>query len=724
MQKCRQYVVLPIEMAETMDDTTNINMEEQQVNFVVDMDPKELADRKHHRRHSTTPSDVIEGSSSSNQSGENDSLVDHEYQEAISRDRLRQLEYLEGRISQFAKFTEHREQDRNARRKRIMAAMMGESVEEANNNRAAKVQVRATADRHELVQYTESPKFIQGQMRDYQVDGLNWLISLYENGINGILADEMGLGKTLQAVSILGYLREHRNIKGPHVIIVPLSTIENWKREFNRFMPGVRLLHGHCRGSKAQFRETLTSPRRNWDVVITPYHFFVSEHTYFNKLKYQYIVLDEAQRCKNENSQLSKVLRCTTYRNVLFMTGTPINNNLHELWALLNLLLPDFFRNSEDFDAWFKVEDCIDPDHERAVRLKKILQPIMLRRIKADVELAIPPKIKTTLYIPPTREMNYWSKKVFCKQVEVPKGDGMMGKFRMVNVFPYLREVTLHPYLIPGAEPEFSNLVGQDIVDVCCRMIVLDNLLAKLHKRGARVLLFSQMVIMVNILQDYMDWKGYKYHRMTGTTQQAERQEMIDEFNSPGSDTFIFMITTRTGGVGINLPTADTVIFYDIDWNPQADFQAEDRAHRIGQVKQVHVIRFTVPGTVDGFLHDCSNRKQALDKAIIRKSLGDCVEFKAVEHHRQYLKGVNCLEVASVDEQLDEMFAEIDRGERNAKNDTLLKQIRFRSKKSRSPSEERELESIKPPVEPELDDDLDSYGYRLRPRRPKIARYE
>ncbi|XP_065084530.1 chromatin-remodeling complex ATPase chain isw-1-like [Ochlerotatus camptorhynchus] len=406
------------------------------------------------------------------------------------------------------------------------------------------------------------------------------------------------------------------------------------------------------------------------------------------------------------------------------MTGTPINNNLHELWALLNLLLPDFFRNSEDFDEWFKVEDCIDPDHERAVRLKKILQPIMLHRIKSDVEYTIPPKIKTTMYIPPTREMNYWSKKVLCKDIKVPKGDGTAGNFIMRIVFPYLREVTLHPYLIPGAESTLSDLVGQDIVDVSSRMVVLDKLLTKLSKRGARVLLFSQMVIMLDILQDYLEWKGYKFHRMTGNTEQRFRQEMIDEFNSPDSDTFIFLTTTRTGGVGINLHTADTVIFYDIDWNPQADFQAEDRAHRIRQLKQVHVIRFTVSGTVDEYLHDCSNRKQVLDKAIIRKSLGDCVEFQAIEHHKRKLESVNCLDVAAVDEQLNEMFKEIDRGERNAKNDTLLKQIRFRSKNSRSRSEERELESIKPPVESVPEFDLDSTTYRLRPRKPKIARLE
>lgn len=408
------------------------------------------------------------------------------------------------------------------------------------------------------------------------------------------------------------------------------------------------------------------------------------------------------------------------------MTGTPINNNLHELWAMLNLLLPDLFRNSEDFDEWFKVEDCIDPNHERAVRLKNILQPIMLRRIKADVEAAIPAKIKTTLFIPPTRQMNYWSKKVLCRNINIMNGNGTYSKFALRNIFAYLREVTLHPYLIPGGEEEESLFVTQDIVDVCSRMIILDKLLIKLRERGARILIFSQLVIMLNILQDYLDWKGYKYYIMTGDTKQEDRQGMIDEFNSPESDTFIFMITTRTGGIGINLQSADTVIFYDLDWNPQQDFQAEDRAHRIGQTKQVHVIRFTVSGTVDEYVHKASNRKQALDKAIVRKSLGDSTTDAAIVHHRRNLEKVNTIDITAIDEQLNEMFAEIDRGERNAKDGTLLKNIAFRSKLTRSESEERELESIRPApreyVPPVLD--LNSVGPQLRPRPAKKARVE
>lgn len=677
-------------------------------------------DRK--RRHSTTPSDVLEVPDSNVQPAVGGifpymSRAEREFQEAISRDRLRRLEFLEGQFSQFTKFAEQRNLKRPPKTGRVAEDSNNNNSHDKKRGRSRKqVLSRFEIDQDDQqlsMQFTESPEFITGQMRNYQIEGLNWLITLFDNGINGILADEMGLGKTLQAISIIGYLKHYKKITGPHVVIVPLSTIDNWQREFKRFLPDVRVLRGHCRGDKRELHQALTATHRSWDVVITAYHFFVSEHGYFKRLNYQYVVLDEAQRCKNEDTRLSKVLRQTTYRNLLFMTGTPINNNLHELWALLNMLLPDYFKNSEDFDEWFKVEDCIDPNHERAVRLKNILQPIMLRRIKADVEVDIPPKIKTTLFIPPTRQMNYWSKKVLCKDVKLLKGNGTFMKFSMRNVFPYLRQVTLHPYLIPE-ESEGMVYVSQDAVDCASRMIVLDKLLSKLHQRGARVLLFTQFVIMLDVLEDYMEWKGYKYKRMQGTTQQEDRQPMIDEFNAPGSDTFIFMITTRTGGIGINLQSADTVIFYDLDWNPQADFQAEDRAHRIGQTKQVHVIRFTVVGTVDEYVHTCSNRKQALDKAIVRKSLGDAVEFAAIDHHRKNLENVNCIDESAVDGPLSEMFAEIDRGERNARDNTLLKSIRFKSKSTRSPSEERELESIKP-VSSEFVPQFDLP--RLRPRK-------
>ncbi|XP_055598227.1 probable global transcription activator SNF2L1 [Uranotaenia lowii] len=660
--------------------------------------------------------------------------------------QTRRLEYLESQFSNFSKFIEQRNQQRSdenanvvspesqsrsSQRKRKIPKRLSDSVlpqdKETGNKRGTHQRESSKLHAQEVVHFSESPTFINGTMRDYQIAGLNWLISLYDNGMNGILADEMGLGKTVQSISMLGFLRYHRNIKGPHLVIVPLSTIENWEREFRKFLPEVKVLHGHCyKDGKKDFAHLLKAQRRTWDVVITSYQFFVTQSSTFQKINFHYVIVDEAQRCKNENTLLPKALRNTHFRSMLFMTGTPINNNLHELWAILNLLLPEFFRNADDFDSWFKVEDCIDPNKEGAARLKNILQPIMLRRVKADVELSLKPKMKTTIMMPQTRSMKFWSKKILAKDIQILKGNGEYTNCAIANVYPFLREATLHPYLIPGAETD-SSITDQNIVDCSSRMIVLNNLLPKLKQRGSRVLIFSQFVMMQDILHDYFVWKGYKFLRLDGRLPQNERQQLIDDFNAPNSEFFICMLTTRAGGVGLNLQSADTVIFFDIDPNPQQDFQAEDRAHRIGQLKQVHVIRFCVLGTVDEYLYEVSNRKTALDKAIIKKSLGEAEQLTFVRRFSKELDDAFSLDIDAVDKQIDELFEAIDRGERSAEKKTLFQDLVIKSRTKRSRSEERELEEIKineyhdKTEDPVID--LNSSGYTFRPRRAKKARY-
>ena len=228
-------------------------------------------------------------------------------------------------------------------------------------------------DGQEAMIFTETPPYIQGQMRDYQVHGLNWMISLYENGINGILADEMGLGKTLQTISFLGYLKFFRNVPGPHLVVVPKSTLDNWKREFARWIPEFRtfILQGtkEVRGKIIQER-LLTN---DFEVCITSYEMCLREKSHLKKFSWQYICIDEAHRIKNENSMLSQIVRVFYSRNRLLITGTPLQNNLHELWALLNFLLPDVFSSSEDFDSWFQSQGG---DQDKVVQqLHKVLRP-------------------------------------------------------------------------------------------------------------------------------------------------------------------------------------------------------------------------------------------------------------------------------------------------------------------------------------------------------------
>lgn len=210
-----------------------------------------------------------------------------------------------------------------------------------------------------IISFEESPPYIKhGEMRDYQIRGLNWMISLYENGINGILADEMGLGKTLQTISLLGYLKNFRNNPGPHIVIVPKSTLQNWLNEFKKWCPSLRAacLIGDQETRNTFIRDVLMPGE--WDVCVTSYEMCIKEKSVFKKFNWRYMVIDEAHRIKNEKSKLSEILREFKTANRLLLTGTPLQNNLHELWALLNFLLPDVFNSSEDFDAWFNTNQC------------------------------------------------------------------------------------------------------------------------------------------------------------------------------------------------------------------------------------------------------------------------------------------------------------------------------------------------------------------------------
>ena len=456
-------------------------------------------------------------------------------------------------------------------------------------------------DDFEVTKVTRQPPSIKGgKMRPYQIEGLNWLINLHLKGINGILADEMGLGKTLQSISILTYLHDVYGIEGKHLIIVPKSTIGNWCREFNRWAPVFRTLR--FLGTKPE-RVALkdTMQRGEWDVVITSYEMVKIEKNAFMKHSYVYMVLDEAHSIKNENSILSRTVRLFNVKSRLLLTGTPLQNNLHELWALLNFLLPDIFGSSDDFDSWFKFDDSDTEEMEGAVvkKLHTILRPFLLRRLKNDVEDTLLPKIETKLYIGMSEMQKYWYKQILTKDATTLNQLGGAGKVKLLNILMQLRKCCNHPYLFNGAEigPPYTN--GPHLWENAGKMVLLERLLPKLKAQGSRVLLFSQMTRVLDIMEDYMNVKGYKYCRIDGSTKAESRDEQMDEFNKPGSEKFLFMLSTRAGGLGINLQTADIVILFDSDWNPQVDLQAMDRAHRIGQKKQVYVFRFVTENTVE-----------------------------------------------------------------------------------------------------------------------------
>uniref|UniRef100_A0A8C0YDS1 SNF2 related chromatin remodeling ATPase 5 n=1 Tax=Cyprinus carpio carpio TaxID=630221 RepID=A0A8C0YDS1_CYPCA len=467
--------------------------------------------------------------------------------------------------------------------------------------------------------FDDSPSYVKnGKLRDYQVRGLNWLISLYENGINGILADEMGLGKTLQTISLLGYMKHYRNIPGPHMVLVPKSTLYNWMNEFKRWVPSLRAvcLIGDRDERTAFVRDTLLPGE--WDVCVTSYEMVIIERAVFKKFNWRYLVIDEAHRIKNEKSKLSEIVREFKTTNRLLLTGTPLQNNLHELWALLNFLLPDVFNSSEDFDSWFDTNNCLG-DTKLVERLHTVLRPFLLRRIKADVEKSLLPKKEIKMYIGLSKMQREWYTKILMKDIDILNSAGKMDKMRLLNVLMQLRKCCNHPYLFDGAEPGPPYTTDLHLVVNSGKMAVLDKLLPKLKEQGSRVLIFSQMTRVLDILEDYCMWRNYGYCRLDGQTPHEERQISINAFNEPNSSKFLFMLSTRAGGLGINLATADVVIIYDSDWNPQVDLQAMDRAHRIGQKKQVRVFRFITENTVEERIVERAEMKLRLDSIVIQQ---------------------------------------------------------------------------------------------------------
>jgi SWI/SNF-related matrix-associated actin-dependent regulator of chromatin subfamily A member 5 len=467
--------------------------------------------------------------------------------------------------------------------------------------------------------FRESPAFIHGELRDYQVAGLNWLVSLHENGISGILADEMGLGKTLQTISFLGYLRYICDINGPHLVVVPKSTLDNWKREFARWTPDIDVLV--LQGNKEE-RQQLIHERlleEEFDVCITSYEMILREKSHLKKFAWEYIIIDEAHRIKNEESSLSQIIRLFNSRNRLLITGTPLQNNLHELWALLNFLLPDVFGDSEAFDQWFSNQNS---DQDTVVQqLHRVLRPFLLRRVKSDVEKSLLPKKELNLYVGMSAMQKKWYQKILEKDIDAVNGAAgkRESKTRLLNIVMQLRKCCNHPYLFEGAEPGPPYTTDEHLIFNSGKMAILDKLLKRMKAEGSRVLIFSQMSRVLDILEDYCVFRDYNYCRIDGTTAHEDRIAAIDDYNKPGSDKFVFLLTTRAGGLGINLTTADIVVLFDSDWNPQADLQAMDRAHRIGQTKQVKVYRFVTEDAIEEKVLERAAQKLRLDQLVIQQ---------------------------------------------------------------------------------------------------------
>ncbi|KAK9868512.1 hypothetical protein WJX84_000615 [Apatococcus fuscideae] len=520
----------------------------------------------------------------------------------------RRLQFLLRQAEVFQHFAPASANEENKKRK---GRNSGKFTEEMEDEQMLKEEDTLVERGHRLS--TQPSVIANGTMREYQLQGLNWLIHLYDNGINGILADEMGLGKTLQTISLLGYLHEYRGIHGPHMVIVPKSTLHNWINEFKKWCPIIRAVKFHGNQEERAYQKDQLIQPGKFDVVVTSYEMVIKEKNHFKKFHFRYIIIDEAHRIKNENSILSRVVRMykTNYR--LLITGTPLQNNLHELWALLNFLLPEVFSSAEKFDEWF----AANAEAEVVQQLHKVLRPFLLRRLKSDVEKGLPPKKETILKIGMSEMQKKYYAALLQKDIEAVNGGA--DRSRLLNIVMQLRKCCNHPYLFQGAEPGPPFFTGDHLVENSGKMVLLDRLLPKLLERDSRCLIFSQMTRLLDILEDYCLYKGYKYCRIDGNTSGEDRESQIEEYNRAGTEKFIFLLSTRAGGLGINLYTADVVVLYDSDWNPQMDLQAMDRAHRIGQKKEVQVFRFCVDQSIEEKVIEKAYKKLRLDAMVIQQ---------------------------------------------------------------------------------------------------------
>jgi chromodomain-helicase-DNA-binding protein 1 len=472
--------------------------------------------------------------------------------------------------------------------------------------------------------YDKQPEWLQnGELRAYQLEGINWLYMQWCKNTNTILADEMGLGKTLQTVSFLSILFYQRKIPGPFLLVVPLITVDAWRREFAKWVPDMNVIvyvgnkAARQRVEEYEFYHLGTHGVRTrtpaFHVLITTYDMILADSTVLKQFQWEFLAIDEAHRLKNQDSKLYQVLNDFTTANRLLITGTPLQNDMQELWTLLHFLEPTKFDDSEDFEEQYG--NLSGDGAERVMQLHKTLKPHLLRREKKDAEKALPPKSYRVVRISNSPMQKKFYKDVLSKNfAELHRG--VKGKKpSLLNIVLELKKVCNHPYLF-----ESSGYQGR-IVDMSPRsmsraranaesrkeaiirssgkMIFLEKILAQLRATGHRVLIFSQMVRVLNILEDYLKLKGYPFQRIDGSTPKQKRFQSMDHYNEPGSKDFVFLLSTRAGGLGINLATADTVIIYDSDWNPQNDLQAESRAHRIGQKLPVIVYRLVAKQTVE-----------------------------------------------------------------------------------------------------------------------------
>jgi chromodomain-helicase-DNA-binding protein 1 len=483
---------------------------------------------------------------------------------------------------------------------------------------------------HMTATLREQPSYIKnGQLRDFQITGLNFLAYNWSKNKNVILADEMGLGKTVQTVSFMNWLRHDRGQEGPFLVVVPLTTIPAWADTFDYWTPDVNyVIYNGKEASRSIIREYEllvdgNVKRPKFNVLLTSYEYILADATFLAQIKWQFMAVDEAHRLKNRESQLYQKLLDFKAPSRLLITGTPVQNTLGELSALMDFLMPGELEIEENMDL---TEEAAG---EKIAALTSKIQPYILRRTKQKVENDLPPKSEKIIRVELSDVQLDYYKNILTRNYAALNEGAKGQKQSLLNIMMELKKASNHPYMFPNAEEKIlkgserrdDQLKG--LIASSGKMMLLDRLLTKLKRDNHRVLIFSQMVKMLDILGDYLQLRGYQFQRLDGTIAAGPRRMAIDHFNADDSNDFCFLLSTRAGGLGINLMTADTVIIFDSDWNPQADLQAMARAHRIGQKKPVSIYRLVSKETVEEEVLERARNKLMLEFITIQRGVTD-----------------------------------------------------------------------------------------------------
>lgn len=450
------------------------------------------------------------------------------------------------------------------------------------------------------------PANLKITLRDYQLTGLSWLQFLSQHDLAGILADDMGLGKTLQVLTHILTEKNYKRLTAPCLIVVPTTLLSNWQTEIRQYTPSLTSIL--LVGAK---RKGLYLQLNSYDIIITSYGIMTRDVKQLSAQKFHMLILDEAQTIKNAKTRAAKSASAIQAKHRLCLSGTPIENHLGELWSLFNFLMPGFLGSQKQFEHIYQIPIEKEQNHERQVDLSKRISAFMLRRTKSEVAKELPDKTEIIQIIELNEaQANLYEAVRLTMTTEIKQAfkqsQGSTNKIIIGNALLRLRQVCCHPALLK------LDAIDKNIDSA--KLNWLSTVLPNMIEEGRRVLLFSSFTSMLDIIQEYLNNININSIMLTGKTPANQRGKLIDKFQL--GDVPVFLISLKAGGAGINLTTADTVIHFDPWWNPAAEAQASDRAHRIGQDKNVFIYKLISKGTIEQKIQKLQQQKHALAQGI------------------------------------------------------------------------------------------------------------